>query len=637
MIGAIDATAGALQLVVPSYGLRLVRRFGTRRVGWFLVAAFVSLGALHLMAPMDSTTAGLAPEMKLNLVYMIGCVLLLIGMGHIDTFFSQYDRSRSSEQKLSTHWEEQVRKKTIHLEQANEALEAEISRRQHAEAVLRESEAQYRFLFTENPQPMWVFDLQQSRFLAVNKAALRQYGFTAEEFMRLTPQDLLAPEQAEAFTQELSQSCAHAESRSCWRHYRKDQTSMDVELIARDLNYAGGRARLMVVNDLTESRQREGAVFQAEKMELMGRMAEGMGRRFNDILSAIESHTSLLRQNVREPALSEQLQEISVVATRGTNLGYQMLAASGRQVMQPRPLDLNRLIANLSMILRRVIGEKITFQCQCGRNPLPIMADPKVVEHVMMTLVKNARDAMPDRGMLTVSTGVVRIENPPVKRDAESGAAEFVRISVRDSGCGMTPDTQARLFEPFFTTKGADKAQGLGLACVHGAIRQHWGWIECTSAVNVGTEFRIFLPCIAETLLPSASEMQAATNINRGTVLLVDPDDRSRGVARYVLNRNGYRVVEADSSSIAMVLWEGQGRTIDLLLADFTLPGGSGLDLANQLRQTRPDLKVIYASASEMQAEQGGLPEEMKWVAKPYRSDQLVEAVESLLPHADEK
>ena len=637
MIGAFDATAGALQLVVPSYGLRLVRRFGTRRVGWFLVAAFVSMAALHLLAPMDSTTVGLAPDMKLNMVYMIGCVLLLIGMGHIDSFFSQYDRSRSSEQKLSSHWEEQVRKKTIHLEQANEALQAEVVRRQHAEAVLRDSEAQYRFLFTENPQPMWVFDLQESRFLAVNKAALRQYGFTAEEFMRLTPQDLLAPEQADAFAQELAQSCAHAESRSCWRHFRKDQTPIDVELVARDLNYAGARARLMSINDLTGFREREGAALQSEKMELMGRMAEGMGRRFNDILSAIESHTSLLKQNIREPALAEQLQEISVAATRGSNLGYQMLAASGRQAMQPRPLDLNRLIANLSLILRRVIGEKITFQCQCGKNPLPIMADPKVIEHVLMTMVKNARDAMPDRGMLTVNTAVVRVENPPVKRDEEVNSAEFVRISVRDTGCGMSPETQAHLFEPFFTTKGPDKAQGLGLACVYGAIRQHWGWVECTSAPNVGTEFRIFLPCIAETLLPSASEMQAATNINRGTVLLVDPDDRSRGVARYVLNRNGYRVVEADSGSIAMVLWEGQGRDIDLLVADFTLPGGSGLDLANQLRQTRPDLKVIYASANELQSDGTALPEDMKWVAKPYRSDQLVQAVECLLPAVDEE
>lgn len=631
-IGAFDATAGALQLVVPSYGLRLVRRFGTRRVGWFLVAAFVSLGALHLLAPMDSTSVGLAPDMKLNMVYMIGCVLLLIGMGHIDTFFSQYDRSRSSEQRLSDHWEEQARRKTAHLEQANEALQAEIARRQHAEAILRESEAQYRFLFTENPQPMWVFDLEQNRFLAVNKAALRQYGFTAEEFMRLTPPDLLPPERVAEFTQEFSQSFSRAESRTFWQHFRKDQTLFDVELVCRDLDYAGMNARLAVINDLTQFRQREGSAHYAKKMDLMSRVAGAAGHRFNDILSAIESHTALLRQTTREPAVSEQLQELSVIATRGTNLGSQMLAISGRQLIQPRPLDVNRLIANMSLILRRVINEKVMFQCLCGRNPLPVMADPKVIENVLMTLVKNARDAMPDKGRLTISTSVVRVENPPIKRNPESGTEEFVRISVRDTGCGMTAEMQSHLFEAFFTTKAPDKGQGLGLACAYGAIRQHWGWIECTTSLNMGAEFQIFLPCVSDALLPSASEMQAATNVDRGTVLLVDPDDRARGVARYVLNRNGYRVVEADSSSIAMLLWEGQGRTIDLLLTDLVLPGGSGFDLAGQLLQMRPDLKVIYACSNETEHQRAALPAQLKSVTKPYRSDQLIQAVESLMP-----
>jgi two-component system cell cycle sensor histidine kinase/response regulator CckA len=634
-VGAFDATAGALQLVVPSYGLRLVRRFGTNRVGWFLVAAFISLGALHLLAPMDSTTAGLAPDMKLNLVYVIGSVLLLIGMGHMDTFFSQYERSRCTEQSLNSQWEEQVQKKTAHLARANAALLEEISRREQAEEALRASEGQYRFLFTENPQPMWVFDLRECRFLAVNKAALRQYGFTAEEFMRLTPQDLLPPDLMDAFMKDVAEPCVHGEARGFWKHYRKDQTLVDVELSARDLNYGGSAARLVIINDVTKMRLREDETYRARKMDLIGRMAGGVAHRFNDVLSVIESHTSLVRQKAHDPGVAEQLQEISVLATRGTNLGYQMLAASGRQLMQPRPLDLNRLISNLSLILRRVAGDKVVFQSHGGRDPVPIMADPKVIEQVLISLVKNARDAMPEKGTLTVSVAVVRVDQPPIRRENEGGV-EFARISVRDTGCGMSPEVQARLFEPFFTTKSADKGQGLGLACVFGAVRQHWGWIECTSAVDAGTEFRIFLPCASGSLLPSAAEIQAATAVNRGTILLVDPDDRSRGVARYVLNRNGYRVIEADSSSIAMVLWAGQARTIDLLLTDLALPGASGFDLANQLRQTRPDLKVIYACANEadLRGGEGALPKEIKWVGKPYRTEQLMESVEAFLPAA---
>ena len=179
-----------LQLVVPSYGLRLVRRFGVQRVGWFLVVAFASLASLHLLEPVNPNGGGFGPDLALNVVYVAGSVLLLIGMGHMHTFFSAYERSRSKEENLNQNWEEQVQKKTASLARANEALLLEISRREQAEAILQESESQYRFLFTENPQPMWVFDLKECRFLAVNKAALRHYGFSSEEFLRLTAQGL---------------------------------------------------------------------------------------------------------------------------------------------------------------------------------------------------------------------------------------------------------------------------------------------------------------------------------------------------------------------------------------------------------------------------------------------------------------
>jgi two-component system cell cycle sensor histidine kinase/response regulator CckA len=635
-VGAFDVSAGALQLVVPSYGLRLVRRFGVHRVGWFLVVAFASLASLHLLEPVGPGGHGFGPDFALNVVYTAGSVLLLIGMGHMDTFFSANARAASKEESLNEQWEEQVERKTAHLSRANEALQQELARRQHAEGLLQDSESQYRFLFTENPQPMWVFDLKQCRFLAVNRAALRHYGHSPEEFMRLTPQDLLPSEQVEAFNQEISQSCAHAETRSCWQHYRKDQALIDVELSMRDLDYAGVPARLVVMNDLTQRRRLESETFRAHKMEMIARISGGVAHRFNDVLSVIETHTALLRQVVKEPAATEQLQEISVAATRGTNLGYQMLATGGRQLMQPRPLDLNRLITNLSLILRRVAGEKVLFQNLVGRTPVSVIGDPKVIENVLISLVKNARDAMPEKGTVTVNTGMVQIANPPIRQDPESKNTEFVRISVRDTGCGMTPAVQEHLFEPFFTTRGPGQGQGLGLACVFGAVRQHWGWVEYTTNAGSGTEFRIFFPCISESLLPSVSEIQASTTVNRGTVLLVDPDDRSRGVARYVLNRNGYRVIEADSSSIALVLWEGQARQVDLVLTDLALPGSSGFDFANQLRQSRADLKVIFACANEAELKNhaANSPEDIKWVAKPYRSDQLAEMVEAMLPQA---
>lgn len=619
--------AGALQLVVPSYGLRLVRRFGTSRVGWFVVISFVSLAALHLLEPMGPNHGGFGPELMLNCVYAIGSVLLLIGMGHIETLFSHHEKSRSKESELSSHFEARVQKETASLARTNEALQQEIGRRKHAEAVLRESEAQYRFVFTENPQPMWILDLREYRFIGANKAALRLYGFTPEEFMRLTPQDLLAPDQVEAFVKDVAESRERAESRRSWQHYRKDQVLIDVEVAERDFTYAGSPARLVVLTDISQQQRHETEVFEARKMELIGQFAGGVANQLNSVLKVIENHAAILAPMMPDDAATGHLQEISQATTRGNNFAYQMLAASGGQLMQPRPLDLNRLIVNLNLVLRRFCGESVVLQSQCGPNPLPVMADPQVIEQVLLNLVKNSRDAISGKGIVVVSTCIARVEAPPVQLETET--KEFVRLIVRDTGCGMSAETQARLFEPFFTTK--EGASGLGLASVFGAVRQHWGWIESTSAEGSGTEFRIYLPCVSPDLLPSASEMQAATALERGTILLVDGDERSRGVARYVLNRNGYRVIEADSASIAQLLWEGQARNIDLLLTDLVLPGGSGFDLANQLRQTRPELKVIYASAEE-EGNRPEMPDGSFAISKPYRPDALLECVETCIP-----
>lgn len=623
--GDFGVAAGALQLFVPSYGLRLVRRFGVSRVGWFVVTSFVALAALHCLEPMGPTHGGFGPELMLNCVYAVGSVLLLIGMGHIETLFSQYDRSRSKEKSLSSDWQARVQKETAGLARANDALKSEVTRHKQAEAVLRESEAQFRFVFTENPEAMWILDLQAHRFLGVNKAALRVYGFTPEEFMRLTLQDLLPPEQLDEFMADISRPCTRSESRGRWQHYRKDQTLMDVEVAARDFNYGGAPARLVVVTDISMRLRREIETFHVRKMELAAQITGGVAHSFGNVLKVIENRAALLRPLMQDPAPTGHLQEIALAMTRGNNLTYQMLAASGQQAVQLRPLDLNRLIGNLNLILRRLCGDKITFQNQCGPNPLPIMGDPQVIEYVLMNLVKNARDAMPEKGMVVISTAIVRVEAPPIQQDPDN--KEFVRLTLRDTGCGMVPEAQEHLFEPFFTTK--EEASGLGLAGVFGAVRQHWGWIECSTAVQSGTEFKIFLPSVSPTLLPSASEMQAATALDRGSILLVDPDDRSRGVARYILNRNGYRVVEADSASIAQLLWGGQARSIDLLLTDFSLPGGSGFDLANQLRQTRQDLKVIYAFL-ETDGNRPELPEDCLAISKPYRADLLIECVERM-------
>lgn len=615
--------AGALQIFVPSYGLRLIRRFGTSRVGWFVVISFVSLMALHLLEPMGPSHAGFGPQLMLNCVYAIGSVLLLIGMGHIETLFSQSEKSRSKESELSSHYEARVQRETATLARTNAALQQEIARCKHAETVLRESESQYRFVFTENPQPMWILDLRECRFISVNKAALQLYGYTPEEFMRLTPQDLLTPSQVEAFTQDMKTPRTRLEARTRWQHYRNDQALIEVEVAERDFNYAGSPARLVVLTDISQQLRRETEIFQTRKMEMIGQFAGGAANQLNGVVKVIGEHAALLVPMMPDEAAAAHLQEIAQATARGSDLALQMLGASSGQLIQARPLDLNRLIGNLNIVLRRLCGDNVVLQIQCGPNPLPVMADPQALEQVLLTLVKNACDAISEKGIVVVSAGIAYVEAPPVQLETET--KEFVRLIVRDTGCGMSAEVERHLFEPFFTTK--EGASGLGLASAFGVIRQHWGWIECTSAEQSGTEFRIYVPSVSPDLLPSASE----TELVRGTILLVDNDERSRGVARYILNRNGYRVIEADSPSIAQLLWEGQARNVHLLLTDFTLPGGSGFDLANQLRQTRPDLKVIYA-CGETEGGTPQLPADCMSVSKPYRAEMLLECVEVCIP-----
>jgi len=620
--------AGALQLTVPSYALRLVRRFGTQRVGWFIVTAFVSLGLLHLAGTpkwMDaSPVSGIVPD----LIYAVGAVLLLIGMGHMESLFSEREQAHSQEERLRSKFELQAKKEITDLAKANQELLGRLARREQNEKAIRDSEARYRFLFTENPEPMYLFDLPSRRFLAVNNAALRQYGYTEGEFMALTAPDLLPAEAAAAFLQDVSKPCSRMQTRGFWQHYRKDRTLIEVELTAVDLS--DFPARLVLTHDVGQRRRREAETRQVQKMEVIRQMAGGVAHHFNNILAIIQGYVSLLEIKPQDSKSAEQMKHVSSAVTRAANLTRQLLAASGRQFVQLEPLDLNGLIRNANHMLRRLVGEQIVLRETYGLLVVPARGDVHLIEHIITNLALNARDAMPTGGTLTISTATVRASHPQGDRD--SGATEFIRLTVRDTGCGMTPEVQEHIFEPFFTTKEIGKAAGLGLASVYGAVQQQSGWIEFTSEVGVGTEFRVFLHCApASTVLPQTGS-QTARSQARPTVLLVEPDDRVRGMARCVLNWNGYRVIEADSSSVALVLWEGQAANVDLLLVDaFVSDGISGRDLAAQLRQSKPNLKVVYTSGCSPgnEGQSSALPEGLQFLPKPYSPERLLREVQN--------
>lgn len=639
MTGTLALIGGVLQLTVPSYALRLVRRYGAERVGWFVVIAFSSLALLHLMSPFSPPRDGKTWDAMPQLLYVVGSVLLLIGMGHIETMVSERERVRGYEQALLRRPATEAEEANLDLTKANEELTAEIARRDQLERALRESEARYRLAFTENPQPMWIFDVRSSRFLAANNAALRQYGFTPEEFSALSVRDLLPGAMVGKFLQYVAECCAGRQSRGHWQHYKKDGTPMDVEITATEITYADAPARLVLAEDISLRRRRELESRLEEKTEFIGRVACGVADHFNNMLTVIQGHTSVLLKKVNEPVIVEQLNQISSAAARATALARRLLVAGGRHPVQSEPLDLNGLIRSQSPTLHRLVGDRITIENICGSFLSPTLADRYLVEYILVNLVLNAREAMPDGGTITISTATLRFNETQVQSNVEARAGEFVRLAVSDTGCGMTPEVQARLFEPFGIAKNIGKGMGLGLAGVYGAVRQLSGWIEYTTEAGVGTEFRVFLPSAPATEVLARIQAQAAAPVIRGTILLVEPEERVRVLARCVLNWNEYKVVEADDSATALVLWDGQASNIDLLLTDINLSGDmSGRDLASRLQEAKPGLKVIYtcASSPDTEGQNLGAPESFRFISKPYTADKLIQAVQNVLPEATE-
>ncbi|HKI68024.1 MAG TPA: ATP-binding protein, partial [Verrucomicrobiae bacterium] len=510
-----------------------------------------------------------------------------------------------------------------------------IARRDLIQKTLEESEAQFHFLFTENPQPMWIFDLRTGRFLTVNKAALGQYGFTAEEFMGLTINDLSPAGGATEFPGTIAKGCPGPEPLGIRQHLRKDGTLMDVEITALDLAYGDTEARLILATDISERRRRESENLKAQKMELIGQMSGGVAHHFNNMLTVVSGHTSVLRENPQDPKSTEHLEPISKAVNQAAGFTRLLLMAGGRHSLQSEPMDLNRQISSLTPMLQRVVSERITLVNKCGSYPLPALADPHLLEHIVLHLILNARDAIPGKGTIIISSAIIRADKAYVQANSQACKGSFVCLTIADTGCGMNPEVEAHLFEPFFTTRASRNAMGLGLASVYGAVKQMSGWVDYDTKAGSGTEFRVFLPCAPEdTSTRTQTEFQRARPKVRGTVLLVEPDDRMRASARCILNWNGIRVVEADGSSTALILWDGQASDIDLLLTEISLPDKlSGPDLAKQLQQAKPGLKVIYTSDYDpaREGENPVLPADLKYIPKPYSQDKLLQMVQGTL------
>jgi PAS domain S-box-containing protein len=385
-----------------------------------------------------------------------------------------------------------------------------------------------------------------------------------------------------------------------------------------------------VTINVTERRSLEAQLRQSHKMEAIGLMAGGIAHDFNNLLTAIGGYTEMVLETMDDSdARREDLNEVAKAATRAAALTRHLLAVSRRQILQPTVLDVNGMVTDVQKLLRRTIPENIDLCFDLNPTLEPVRADRGQLEQVVLNLAINAGDAMPQGGQLRLATDTVDIDEAWAHLHRPMPAGRYVRLTVTDTGTGMTQETQTHIFEPFFTTKEVGKGTGLGLATVYGIVKQSKGFIWVESRVGRGTRFEIYLPVVHEAV-ESPVLVAPAAHITGGsqTILLAEDDGAVRRLARDVLRNRGYTVLDARDGEEALAIARAYPQTIDLLIADVVMPGLSGRDLASRLMLERPDLRVLYTSGyTERVMMRAGFDRGLTLLAKPFLPGDLLRKV----------
>jgi two-component system cell cycle sensor histidine kinase/response regulator CckA len=393
--------------------------------------------------------------------------------------------------------------------------------------------------------------------------------------------------------------------------------------------------RVWSFRDVTEHRQLENLLRQAQKMESVGRLAGGVAHDFNNILTVITGRVEFLIGASNLTADQEgDLREIKTAADRAGDLTRQLLAFSRKQLLQPRLVDLNRMLDEVEPMLRRLIGEDIQIAVVRGKNLGPVRADPGQVNQVLMNLAINARDAMPSGGLLTIRTGNERGAANGNGSDRRLSGDDSVLLEVTDTGCGMDEATASQIFEPFFTTKGEGEGTGLGLATVYGIVKQSGGSISVRSAPNMGTTFRILFP-FADAVDPTqlTGEEPETNETGSETILLVEDENSVRDLAQRILEMRGYKVLPARHGEDALKIASVPDNQIDLVVTDVIMPGMNGREFVEALHDQTPGVRVLYMSGytDDDIIRRGLMDSSVAFLQKPFTAKTLARRVRSIL------
>ena len=477
---------------------------------------------------------------------------------------------------------------------------------------------------------------KDGRFQFVNEAACKTLGYSREELLNMKLSDINPNYTESDWPKQWERVKSLGSNMLETSHLTKDGRTIPIELTVNYLEFNGQEFNFAYARDITNRKRLESQLVESQKMEAVGRLAGGVAHDFNNFLTPMMSYAYLATQTPNlDDRLREYLGEIQKAAEHAANVTNQLLSFSRRQLIEPKVVDMNEVMFNMDRMLRRLLGEDLEMVAIPDKEPMLVKVDPGQIEQVLVNLVVNARDALPDGGKIILTTSIAN-ENDLRScslRDGEE--VEYIVLSVKDDGIGMDEEVKSHIFEPFYTTKAADKGTGLGLSTCYGIVKQAGGDIEVDSTPGKGTNFRVFLPRIKPTAGPLDTALVSAP-LPRGTetILVVEDEVMVRNVTVYSLRDLGYEVYEASNGDEALRLLESPDTaSVDLVLSDIIMPLMGGVGLMEKLGRILPNVHVVLTSgyADNESLPQGILQPTIEFLRKPFTPADLAKKVRSVL------
>jgi PAS domain S-box-containing protein len=517
----------------------------------------------------------------------------------------------------------------------------DIHDRYEAEQELKRSEERFRTLFESAGDAMFISDLD-GRFIEANQTACERLGYTRAEILRLSVAEISQPGTAPAITSLVRTIQENGRLAFETVHLKRNGTPVPVEMISTIIDLGGEPAVLGIARDATDRKRAESEraaleaqLREAQKMEGIARLAGGVAHDFNNLLTVIRGNASLALGDIRDnDAAREDLEQIEIAADRAAALTRQLLAFARRTVLKPLVVDPAETVRHLEPMLRRLIGEDVELETIAQEGVGRVRVDPGQLEQVIVNLVLNSRDAMPDGGKVTIKVADVGAAESVVA-DGPTPPGPMVALSVTDTGIGMDSATLERIFEPFFTTKDPSQGTGLGLATVYGIVRMSGGKVTARSEPDRGATLTVYLPRVDDAAAAVVAPSAMAAELKRaGTILVVEDDAGVRRFASRVLESAGYTIMAAANGEEALTV--PRDADVKLLLTDVVMPGMSGREVASKLAAARPGIRILYMSGHTEKGivRDGVLEPGIEFLAKPFTREALLAAVDAAMAKA---